>query len=78
MQLKTTAKGTNMNLTDLEPVPMTLHHVSFIQACRTFFGNLPGQGLKEFVEEIRGLTVKDREDLIAEFRKVGIDATKVS
>ena len=42
-------------------------------ACKRFFGFKPGETLKEFMDEIRELNEKDREDLKVEFAKVGIE-----
>jgi hypothetical protein len=53
-----------------------MKHCSFIQACREFFGLKDGQTLKEFVDEIRQLSVDDKAELILLFRNVGYDATK--
>lgn len=55
-----------------------LKHVSFIHACREFFGMLPGQTLQQFAAEIKQLTPDDKQELIKLFRQVGLDATKVS
>lgn len=55
-----------------------MKQVTFIVACREFFGLLPGQTLAEFSKEIKALTVKDRTDLIEMFRTVGLDATKTA
>jgi hypothetical protein len=52
-----------------------LEKVSFVNACRKFFGTLPGQQLKDFAGELRSLTPQDREELIKLFRNVGFDAT---
>lgn len=53
-------------------------HVTFVMACREFFGLLPNQTLQEFVAEVRALTQKDRADLIEMFATVGFDATKTN
>lgn len=50
--------------------------MTFISACRKFFGLKDGQKLQDFAAEMRELTAQDRLDLIAMFRTVGIDATK--
>lgn len=55
-----------------------LKSMSFIAACRTFFGILPNQQLSEFAKEVKALTDKDRTDLIEMFKTVGIDATKTN
>jgi len=51
---------------------------SFIQACREFFGILPGEPLQQFAAEVKALTPEDKQELIMLFRSVGFDATKVS
>lgn len=37
--------------------------VTFMAACRRFFGMKPGQTLTQFAEEVRGLTEEDRKEL---------------
>jgi len=63
-----------MKLEDMGEMKST----TFIGACRQFFGLKPGQTLKDFADEIKTLTPQDKLDLIAMFRTVGYDATKVS
>lgn len=53
-----------------------LKHVTFIMACREFFGLLPGQTLQDFAKEIRALSEAERANFIEMFRSVGFDATK--
>lgn len=55
-----------------------LKPMTFVAACRNFFGLKQGQTLQEFAAEIRALTPGDKLDLVAMFRTVGIDATKTS
>lgn len=55
-----------------------LKQMSFVAACRQFFGLLPHQTLMEFANELRLLKPEDRAELIKLFREVGIDATKQS
>lgn len=55
-----------------------LKQMTFVQACRSFFGMLPNETLQEFVAELKALTPEDKAELIVLFRNVGIDATKVS
>jgi hypothetical protein len=57
---------------------MELKHTSFIAACREFFGMKFGQTLQEFAKEVKELTPEDRVEMIALFRTVGYDATKVN
>lgn len=47
--------------------------MTFIAACRQFFGMKPGQSLTDFGKEIRELPQKDREEIAAELRKAGLD-----
>lgn len=54
---------------------MDLKKMSFVMACNSHFGRKPGQTLQEFNQELKALTPKDREDLTAMFRELGIDAT---
>lgn len=44
---------------------------NFIGICAHFFGKHPGQSLKDFSEELKKLTPKDREEMMADFRKMG-------
>lgn len=37
--------------------------MGFVIACSKFFGKLPGEGIREFAEEIRALTDQDCADL---------------
>lgn len=55
-----------------------LKHVTFIMACRSFFGMKPGQTLQEFAAEIRALSLEDKTAFIEMFRTVGFDATKTA
>lgn len=55
-----------------------LKQMTFISACREFFGKLPHQTLQEFAAEVRMLTMEDRAELIEMFKTVGIDATKTA
>lgn len=55
-----------------------LKSVTFIAACRTFFGPKVGQDLKGFVEEMRALTPSDKADLIEMFKGEGLDASRTS
>lgn len=52
--------------------------VTFIQACKLFFGLLPNETLLEFMSEVKKLTPDDKAELIVLFRTVGLDATKQS
>jgi len=38
--------------------------MAFASAMRDFFGFLPGQGIPAFMQELKALTPKDKEDLI--------------
>ena len=57
-----------------EPLKM----MTFVQACKFFFGSLPGQSLMDFAQELRALTPNDKLELIEMFKAIGIDATKVN
>jgi hypothetical protein len=37
--------------------------MKFAPACKLFFGLQEGQGLKDFMAEIRGLTAEDRAEM---------------
>ena len=52
--------------------------LSFIAACRDYFGFKPGQGLMDFKKEIDELTAKDRADLTAMFKTVGYEISTVA
>jgi hypothetical protein len=52
--------------------------MTFIAACREFFGMKQQETLMEFMAEIKALTPQDREDLKAMMLTVGIDASKTS
>ena len=52
--------------------------VTFVVACKQFFGLLPGQTLQQFAAELRQLTPGDKAELITLFAGIGIDATKQS
>lgn len=45
---------------------------SFAVRCKAFFGLKEGQTLGEFAAEIRSITPKDKEELIAEFERIGL------
>jgi len=45
--------------------------LSFIAACKDYFGYKPGQTLGDFMNEIRLLTDEDKAQLRVEFLKVG-------
>ena len=49
--------------------------MSFLMACKDFFGLKDGQTLTEFGQEVKKLTDADRNDLISEFAKVGYEIT---
>jgi hypothetical protein len=46
--------------------------MSFIVACKMFFGFKEGQKPSEFADEVRALTEQDKADIKAEFTKNGI------
>ena len=55
-----------------------MREMTFIAACRSFFGPKDGQSLLEFAKEVKELTPKDRADMVEMFKAVDIDATKSS
>jgi hypothetical protein len=55
-----------------------LKPMTFVAACREFFGKLPHQTLQDFAAELKQLTPDDKAELVILFRNVGIDATKQS
>jgi hypothetical protein len=63
---------------DMTMDEQNLKQMSFVAACRQFFGLLPNQTLMEFANELRQLTPNDKAELIQLFRTIGIDATKQS
>jgi len=54
-----------------EEVAMADKEMSFVTACKDFFGYKPGQTLGEFMNEVRMLTDADKDELKKEFLKVG-------
>ena len=44
---------------------MTTETVSFMSACKTFFGLMPGQGAMDFGRELLALTNPDRAEIAA-------------
>jgi hypothetical protein len=50
-----------------------MKRMSFVAACKDFFGIKPGQSSVEFMKEIKELSPKDRTDLIAMFPSVGYE-----
>lgn len=51
---------------------------SFVSAMRNFFGTKPNQTLKEFGDELKALTPKDRDDLVVMFAGEGINIDPTS
>jgi hypothetical protein len=51
--------------------------MSFVKACRNYFGQLPGQTLQQFAEELKCLSTEDRKELCAMFGTVGIEIEEV-
>lgn len=60
-------------LSVLVPPPPTMKRKSLPMACREFFGIRPGTGFKDFAEELKALTDKDKLDLVEMFRTVGYE-----
>lgn len=50
-----------------------MKQLSFVAACKDYFGFKPGQTLLQFRDEIAALTTKDRQELSAMFKTVGIE-----
>lgn len=50
---------------------METKYMSFIAACKDYFGMKEGQTLSDFMTEIKALTTQDREDLKKEFARIG-------
>lgn len=48
---------------------MDKKQMTFVQACRDFFGLKEGQGLKDIMLEIKALTLEDRTEI-----KTGLEA----
>lgn len=46
-----------------------MRELSFLAACKEFFGLKPGQTAVAFLQEIKGLTDADREDMIPGLEK---------
>jgi len=51
--------------------------MTFVAACRIHFGVRPGDGLRDFVAELKALTPEDRIELTALSAEQGIDASGV-
>jgi len=47
--------------------------MNFITACKEFFGYHEGEGLKQFFEELKALTDRDREDIKAGLKQAGFE-----
>lgn len=50
-----------------------MRQLSFVAACKEFFGFKPGQTLIQFRDEIQALTPKDRIELAGMFKTIGIE-----
>jgi hypothetical protein len=50
-----------------------MQKMSFVKACKEFFGFKPEQKLAQFAEELKALTAKDRAELSGMFPSVGIE-----
>jgi selenocysteine lyase/cysteine desulfurase len=42
---------------------MELKKMTFMQACRDYFGLLPGQAAMDFMKEMKALTDQDRQEI---------------
>lgn len=49
--------------------------MSFMVACRDFFGMLPSQGLQDFAKELKALTPADRADITKGLEQNGYEIT---
>lgn len=54
-----------------------MQDMTFVKACSSHFGRLPGQSLSDFGAELKALGDKDRADLKAEFAKIDINVTDI-
>lgn len=54
-----------------------MENVGFVVACKKYFGMKPGQTLKEFGDELKQLTIEDRQELARLFPSVGYTITDV-
>lgn len=52
-----------------------MEKVSFVVACKRYFGMKPEQTMGQFAQELKALTDKDRQDLKAMFPSVGYEVT---
>ena len=55
---------------------METSKMSFIVACKKFFGMKIGQSLTDFANEIKAISDKEKAELTHEFQTVGIEITK--
>lgn len=53
-----------------------MKQMTFVKACHVCFGRKLGQSLKDFGDELKALSPKDRDDLTREFLAVGIEIVK--
>jgi hypothetical protein len=53
----------------------TVKTMTFMQACGDYFGKKIGQTLTQFRDELKALTEKDREELIAGLEQQGYKIT---
>ena len=52
---------------------MQMVQKTFLKACMEHFGKSHGQTLVDFRDEMAALTPKDKEDLIVDFRAIGVE-----
>jgi hypothetical protein len=55
-----------------------MEQVSFMSACRAFFGQLPGQTAMQFGHELMALTNDDRQEIAAGLAKNGFNIDPAS
>jgi hypothetical protein len=53
-----------------------MEKVSFVVACKKFFGLREGQKLSDFIQELKRLTEQDKADLKAMFPSVGYEISE--
>lgn len=53
------------------------NQISFMAACKQFFGLLPGQTSLEFGQEVKKLTQEDRDEMRPQLEKIlGVEIQK--
>lgn len=57
---------------------METKKLTFMQACRDYFGLLPGQTSLDFGKEVKALNDKDREEIAKGLEKQGYEILAVT